>query len=238
MLTPDQLFAPFWQAFRPFALLMAFLLLGAFVYFLLKRRWLAAAGIPEIARMTGKDFESKMALVFQRKGYRVEQTPYAGDWGADLVLSKDGQRTVVQVKRWTRRVSPKAVQEVVAAKAKYACERAMVVTNSFFTEAATELARVNKVELWDRDRLVRELLAHQSAIPAALADLVPAQAAPGASAPPRPKTPAPVASSVATQQAPRCYKCGREMVLKENARGKFWACPGFPKCRNTFPARQ
>lgn len=52
-----------------------------------------------------------------------------------------------------------------------------------------------------------------------------------------PATPAPVASSVATQQAPRCYKCGREMVLKENARGKFWACPGFPKCRNTFPAR-
>ncbi len=44
MLTPNQLLAPFWQAFRPFALLMLLLLLGAFVYFLLKRRWLAAAG--------------------------------------------------------------------------------------------------------------------------------------------------------------------------------------------------
>lgn len=30
-----------------------------------------------------------------------------------------------------------------------------------------------------------------------------------------------------------CEKCGRNMVIKNSRFGKFLACPGFPKCRNT-----
>jgi restriction system protein len=65
---------------------------------------------------------------------------------------------VVQAKRWTKRVGVKAVQEAVAAKAMYRCTRAMVVTNSFFTDPAKRLAHENGVELWDRDRLIEALL--------------------------------------------------------------------------------
>ena len=32
-----------------------------------------------------------------------------------------------------------------------------------------------------------------------------------------------------------CDKCGRNMVLKNGRFGKFYACPGFPACRNTKP---
>jgi DNA topoisomerase-1 len=32
-----------------------------------------------------------------------------------------------------------------------------------------------------------------------------------------------------------CEKCGRKMVIKDGRFGKFLACPGFPKCRNTKP---
>lgn len=32
-----------------------------------------------------------------------------------------------------------------------------------------------------------------------------------------------------------CDKCGRHMVIKYGPHGKFLACPGFPKCRNTKP---
>jgi restriction system protein len=34
----------------------------------------------------------------------------------------------------------------------------MVVTNSFFTQQAIELARRNQVEMWDRNKLVEALL--------------------------------------------------------------------------------
>lgn len=32
-----------------------------------------------------------------------------------------------------------------------------------------------------------------------------------------------------------CEKCGRRMVIKYGAHGKFIACPGFPECTNTKP---
>ena len=32
-----------------------------------------------------------------------------------------------------------------------------------------------------------------------------------------------------------CDKCGRQMVLKQGRFGRFYACPGFPECRNTKP---
>ena len=32
-----------------------------------------------------------------------------------------------------------------------------------------------------------------------------------------------------------CDRCGKPMVIRSGSRGKFIACPGFPKCRNTKP---
>ena len=35
------------------------------------------------------------------------------------------------------------------------------------------------------------------------------------------------------QDTPMCTKCARAMVLKEGSYGKFWGCPGYPRCRET-----
>lgn len=35
-----------------------------------------------------------------------------------------------------------------------------------------------------------------------------------------------------------CDKCGRALVIRSGARGKFIACSGFPKCRNTKPVEK
>ena len=40
----------------------------------------------------------------------------------------------------------------------YRCAGALVVTNGGYTQQARSLARVNDVELWDRDALVQRLL--------------------------------------------------------------------------------
>ena len=62
-------------------------------------------------------------------------------------------KTVVLAKRYTEAVSNAAVQEVVASKAHYGCQHAIVVTNSTFTASARELAASNGVALWDRQKL-------------------------------------------------------------------------------------
>lgn len=122
-----------------------------------EQRKLARSGIAKIDVMDGRTFEQRLAVLFRCLGYSVEETRYRGDFGADLVVAKDGVRTVVQAKRWTKNVGIKAVQEAHAAAAMYRCTRSMVVTNRYYSRAARELARANKVVLWDRDDLVRAL---------------------------------------------------------------------------------
>jgi restriction system protein len=123
----------------------------------LRRRRLAKAGIDEIDAMGGRTFEHYLEVLFSKLGYRVELSKYFGDLGGDLVIQKDGVRTMVQAKRWKRNVGVEAVQQVVAAKAVYRCTQAMVVTNSHYTRAASELARKNHVVMWDREQLIKEL---------------------------------------------------------------------------------
>ncbi|HEY1013199.1 MAG TPA: restriction endonuclease [Herpetosiphonaceae bacterium] len=125
---------------------------------LARRRRLMRSGIAEIDRMSGTQFETYLAYLFRQFGYAVEQTGKRGDFGADLVLSKDGTRTAVQAKRYGKNVGVKAVQEAVASKGVYGCQTAMVVTNSFYTKQARALAEANRVTLWDRDRLIDVIL--------------------------------------------------------------------------------
>lgn len=123
-----------------------------------EKQRLAKSGIADIDQMSGKTFEKYLEVLFEKLGYRVERTRYIGDYGADLVTAKDGVKTVIQAKRYKGKAGVKAIQEAVAAKGYYSCEKAMVVTNSFFTRAAIELAHRNQVELWDRNKLVKALL--------------------------------------------------------------------------------
>lgn len=139
------------------------LLVGSFfavrgVVWAFRERRLARSGIGEIDRMDGIVFERRLEHLFVSRGYRVSRTRARGDYGADLVLEKDGLRTVVQAKRWSKNVGVKAIQEAVAAKPVYGCDHAMVVTNRYYTEQAQRLAKANGVRLWNRDDLVQALL--------------------------------------------------------------------------------
>ena len=86
-------------------------------------------------------------------GYSAIKTPKSSDQGADLIISKDGEKTVVQAKRYSGKVSNKAIQEIVASKKYYNVKRALVVTTGEYTKSAFNLAQANDVELWDRTKL-------------------------------------------------------------------------------------
>jgi restriction system protein len=119
---------------------------------------LRRSGIAEIDRMDGRTFQRRLAILFRRLGYQVEHVGRRGEYGADLIVRRDGKRTVVQARRWTKNVGVKAIQEAHTAPALYSCSGSMVVTNRYFTAAASKLACTNGVVLWDRDRLVKALL--------------------------------------------------------------------------------
>lgn len=111
------------------------------------------SGLGEFKDLDGHGFEGYIQKIFEFLGYTVIRTPLTGDQGADLIISKEGTKTVIQAKRYEGNVSNKAIQEVVAAKNYYKAEKATVVTNSSFTKGALELALANNVELWDGEKL-------------------------------------------------------------------------------------
>jgi len=141
--------------------IFALILLAAvikFLYQLYEKKRLARSGVNDIDQMDGKTFEKYLEVLFKKLGYQVERTRYVGDYGADLVVRKNEIKTIIQAKRYKKNVGIKAVQEAVAAKGYYECDEAMVVTNSFYTKQAVELAKANHVKLWNRDDLVNALL--------------------------------------------------------------------------------
>jgi restriction system protein len=110
--------------------------------------------LDEIDEMDGYKFEEVMKHVYEQLGYSVYHTPYSCDQGADLILtSKRRTKIAVQVKRYSGKVSNSAVQEVVAAKGFYKCTKGIVVTNSYFTDSAKQLAEANFIDLVDRNEL-------------------------------------------------------------------------------------
>ena len=118
-----------------------------------RQQALRAVQLADVDSMFGKDFERYVAALFRHHGYKVEETGRTGDQGCDLILSRDGEKIVCQIKRYEAPVSNKAIQEAVTAVAIYNCHRSMVVTNSSFTKGAIESAAANNCELIDREQL-------------------------------------------------------------------------------------
>jgi restriction system protein len=141
-------------------ILIGLLAVGKLAYRIYETRRIARSGIREVDVMDGQTFERYLATLFQRLGYEVERTGRRGDYGADLVVWRDGVKIAVQAKRWTKNIGVRAIQEAVASKGYYKADRSMVVANRPFTQQARVLARANEVELWDRDRLMEEMLSH------------------------------------------------------------------------------
>lgn len=110
----------------------------------------------QIDRMTGIEFEQYLKYQFSRLHYKVKMTPESGDFGADLLLTRRNELYVVQAKRYSGAVGIKAVQEVIGAIDYYGADGGMVVTNSYYTKAAKELAEASGIILWDRRDLEEE----------------------------------------------------------------------------------
>lgn len=119
---------------------------------------LSKAGIYEIDKMSGTDFEMFLTSLFTKLGYKVVHTGTIGDWGSDLILEKDGVKIAVQAKRYQGSVGPDAVREVNTVIKPRNCTNGMVITNSYYTEEAKMLAKANNITLWNRDDLVNTIL--------------------------------------------------------------------------------
>lgn len=119
---------------------------------------IAVFGMSQIDTLSGVEFENFLQEFFEKMGYSVNLTKASHDYGADLLISKNGKHSIVQAKCYSKAVGIKAIQEIVGAKKHYQVDDAFVVTNNYFSKEAEILALENGVKLIDRSVIERMLL--------------------------------------------------------------------------------
>jgi restriction system protein len=162
-----------------------------------------------------QEFEHLVGEAFRLQGYRVsEQGGASVDGGVDLVLSKDGEKVLVQCKQWRAfKVGVPVVRELYGVMAAAGASGGIVVTSGRFTDEAKDFAQGRNVRLIDGPQLQTLLQQVRRAppVPEATRTLIPA--------------------------CPLCAKPMTRRVARKgaNAGGTFWGCTGFPTCRGVKP---
>lgn len=167
--------------------------------------------------MSWRQFEKLVGEAFRLQGYAVVETGGGGaDGGVDLILSRNGEKFLVQCKQWRAfKVGVEVVRELYGVMAAKGAAGGFVVTSGRFTAEAASFASGRNVELIDGPKL-RGLIRQAQG------------------------TGEPRQAAVATTGAPvpGCPACAKPMIKRTakrgpNVGGEFWGCPGYPACKGT-----
>ena len=171
-----------------------------------------------------RQFELLVGEAFRRQGYSVEETGLGGaDGGIDLILRKDGRRTLVQCKQWKRQqVGVSVVREMYGLMTHHQAHSVKIACIGSYTKDAARFAQGKPIELIDGKRLLEMIQASQC----------------GSANRVSPKSrvePALVPAISATAHSPKCRQCGSSLVQRINRRTgeAFLGCSQFPRCRGT-----
>lgn len=111
-----------------------------------------------IDKMNGYQFETFVSEILKDLGYNTVTTKKSGDFGVDIIVEKNNEKIIIQTKRYAKKVSLNAVQEISSAKSYYKIQTAWLITNNYFTEPAKQLAHANKIKLIDRNELANIII--------------------------------------------------------------------------------
>src|SRR5258708_6780615 len=104
--------------------------------------------------MSPQQCENEIAEVFRQLGYLVKQTPYSNDRGKDAIAWKDGQKFLIECKRYGREktIGRRELKIFFAAMKEEAVEAGFYVNYVRFASTAYEYAIQNHIELIDREK--------------------------------------------------------------------------------------
>ena len=176
------------------------------------------SGIESIRDMSWQDFELLVGEAFRRKGFEVRENGGGGaDGGIDLVLTKNGKKSIVQCKRWkTFSIGVPLIRELYGVMTSERANDCIFVSSGNYTAEARLFAEDKPIWLIDGSELL-EMVA-------------------GVQVQPNVKKPSPYKQPVPT--GPECPLCGSGMVKRTarkgaNAGNEFWGCSAYPGCRGT-----
>ena len=119
------------------------------------------AVLDNLCRLSWKQFEDLVGEAYRRQGYAVKEILGGGtDDGVDLILTRNGETTLVQCKRWRGLPVPVGIaRQLYGVLVDRRVAAAKLVTTSQFTPDAVGFANGKPIELVDAEALL-ELLAY------------------------------------------------------------------------------
>ncbi len=115
-----------------------------------------AQRIDDLRRLSPEQFEALVAAYFNQYGHRALQTGRSGDHGIDLVVqSRQGEKWIVQCKRWRGSAGEPLVRELFGAMHHAGAQRAFLMTTGTITPQARLWAKDKPLSLYDGESLVR-----------------------------------------------------------------------------------
>ena len=112
----------------------------------------------DIDRLNPNLFEASIAALYKKQGFEIYLTPYSNDKGVDVVVLKNGENYLIQVKQTKSLVGNEAIQEICTAKKYYESKfneqfNLLTVTNNDYSSSAKILAKSNDIQLFNRNQL-------------------------------------------------------------------------------------
>lgn len=171
------------------------------------------APLPDILRrIDWFQFEKLAAAIYQAEGYSVQRLGGAKpDGGVDLLIERDGMKTVVQCKHWkTREVPEKEIREFLGTLTDTGIPNGIFISLRGYTQPAEQLARRHRIALVGEAGLTSLLekvnWKYNPAIQALL-----------------------------DRKQKFCPRCEQPMVQRTAKKGwraghPFWGCSAFPRC--------
>lgn len=102
-------------------------------------------------------YEEFIKTLLRDNGFSAKRTRGSGDYGVDVLASKNNKTFAIQCKLYNHTVGFKAVQEIVGGRIYYKTDFAVVVSDNSFTDAAKNMARRSDVILTHHKNLLHKL---------------------------------------------------------------------------------
>lgn len=210
--------------------------------------------VDELRKLSPSAFEDEIARMFERLGYTVMQTPYSNDHGRDAILHKNGEKFLLECKRYREggACGRPELQKFHSAIVSDRARRGFFITTGRFSKGAREFAKTVPIDLVDGSQLLKFMYDSKcdasqddvyESMCAECGDLVqhrlrnPREEKCRYRHPVRPTLTIEDVLTTSSYSIPNCAKCGVPMRLVRGKNGSFWGCSGYPKCRSSRPYR-